>query len=372
MNTYPVLVEYQAARTAGISQALRFDPSGRPGAAAVRHEQELLQRRVAEHRRATEARLGGPISPRADRLNRSGCYNPEVGAAFYARARSAYNADAYRNHAHQRRQAFVDHWLREIALYREDLESGYPRALFGRTTAGCPNLAAADIHPLGNGWWYLKIEEVSWDNSRYSKAWHRAHGGAKSVDRRAVEFRRWSGKAGHSNIESRTAELTGWRGDWLARAVVDAGLAPEKPAAPLSIRLHAAYDAELVSSSHGYRIYRRTLVGAPIDWVVVAPLGTTYHSADRKALLRGLRNKIRRSTARIEGRLIDWAKCKALGFCDGGIRAFCNDFDLDPKGAYTPEEIEAAIRASAYRASQYMDELRTLAKAVGFRVAEFA
>lgn len=347
----PVVGEYLAARRQGIKSALAFDPSGRPGAAAVREDQARLRGRVARYEKKAAIRLPSkpvlPVASKGDRWN--------------------LNRKEWCEHRHNIRQARIDAFLAGIADRKADIEAGSPRELFGLAMGA--NLPS-NIIRLGDGWFARQEEDVDRDWDVYSKAWHRAHGPKVTVTNRRVSFRRINPETGEKEIK--TAHMDSWRGDWLAQAIIKADLQPDNPNAPLAVRLHAAYDAELIKTSHGYRIYRRTLVGKFVDWVIIAPLGTTYHATNKKDLLPGVHAKIRASKARLEGWMIDWAKCRKLGFCEDGIRSFCGIFDIDPRGQYLPEEIERLVRANPTAAAPYLPELRTLAQAVGFVVPESA
>lgn len=226
------------------------------------------------------------------------------------------------------------------------------------------------IHTADLGRWQVTAtESVSLDWEYYSKSWHRTHGPRRAVESRTVEFRSAAGAR-------RVVHPDAWRGDWLARACLDAGLvkAKRKTRAPLSVRLNCAYDAELVREVRGHKIYQRTLMGTPVDFVIVSPMGLTYHDEDRKQLIPGLRAKLRCSLkrAKLPGTTrITWALCKKLGFCDAGIRAFADAFGLDTNAEYSPEQIEARVRSNPATAAPFLPELRILADAIGHPVAEF-
>jgi len=351
-NTPPrALAEYQRALSRSVREALDFDPSGRPGAAQVRED----QRRLTAKRHELRARIRKNMKP----------LDLPFGASFGEPVvRSMTRAQAYKSR-HSVRQARVDLFISRLEAQKRDDEAGSPGYLF--TLPGCvdhPEMAW--LEQLGGGWWLRRetIEDRDWE--KYSKSWHRTHGPAVTVTARRVTIARMVAGVPERHV----VNLATWSGDWRARAIVEAGLAPTS-SVPLAIRLHRAYDAELVSTRHGYRIYRRTLLGQAMDWVAVAPLGTTYHHETREGLIRGLHDKLRNRELKITGRLIDWAKCRSLGFCETGIRAFCDAFGLSPRGAYAPEEIERAVRSNPGAATPYLAELKTLATALGFAIPEF-
>jgi hypothetical protein len=166
--------------------------------------------------------------------------------------------------------------------------------------------------------------------------------------------------------------LPAWRGDWMAAAVVAVGLFPKKAHTTLAIRLNKAYDARLVAEKRGFKFYQRTLLGADFDWVIVSPMGMTFHSKNRSDLIAGLRNKTSAAVLKLPGATrINWSTVRKLGFCESGIRAFCETFGLNYKGEYHPQEIERVVRADPVAAAPFMNELRTLSNAINYRVAEF-
>lgn len=219
---------------------------------------------------------------------------------------------------------------------------------------------------VNHGKWRIETSQVvdkDWDF--YSKSWHKAHGPKITISDRKVTFTKPHGKG----FIKKEVELESWAGDFIARAVIDEGLAP-KSDCPLNIRLSMAYDAVLVKSFHGYKIYSRKILGEHQDWVIVSPLGITYHDADRKNLISGLHKKIRNSTKNIFGD-IDFKKVRKLGFCKEGILAFCHDFELDIKGIYSADQIYRKVKENFGKAGKYLAELKILANAMNYKVPEF-
>lgn len=210
-------------------------------------------------------------------------------------------------------------------------------------------------------WTVTATENTEKSYSYYSKAWHRAHGPRVTISDRKLIFSRPWGK-GTRRLEY---PLKAWSGDFVARAVADLDLGPKKPTTPLTIRLNKAYDAVLIDEKRGYKFYQRTLLGTPVDWVIVSPLGMTYHDTDRANLIKGLHKKIRQQSRKLQG-LVDWSVCRTLGFCKEGISEFCRAFGLDSAGSYTPEEIEKAVRQKPEHATPFLSELKTLANSLNY------
>ena len=214
-------------------------------------------------------------------------------------------------------------------------------------------------------WAVVASEKGDW-NSRYSKTWHRQHGGVWEVDSRTVTFTRPWGR-GQRRI---TVELDGWRGDWLATAVVKAGLAPAKSAAPMSVRLNKAYDAKIASRRGQVTIWQRTLLVEVADFCATLKRDgktVTFHAYTPREAVAGLRKKIKAAQLRAEGKIIDRTLINKLHFCDQGVEEFCRITGIENRGTYTPDQIHAAIRAVGYESvAHFAPELKTLAQATGF------
>ncbi len=351
-------VEKEYAALRGITAKLNFDPSGRPGAAAVRAQQDELRMRCKDYAERACVRLWGCV--RLQFLD-----NRLVRRTFHRERR---DVEYWRNNRHTERQRRVDDFLDLIELRKRDIAEGSPRELFSvAITHPVYRIIAIEIMlnritRLGMGWYVRATEDYTFE--------YRGRFRNKKVFGRNVEFRRINPGTGEK--ECRLVKLPSWRGNWLAAAVVQADLAPESPQAPLKIRLHPAYDARLIDEKRGYKIYSRTLAGAHVDYCIVSPMGVTYHDVDRSRLIAGLREKTRTafSRLRLPGGGIDWKLCKKLGFCDAGIKSFCDAFGFDVKGVYSPEQIYSAVKRHADRAAPFLYELRALASAVGIKVPE--
>ena len=222
------------------------------------------------------------------------------------------------------------------------------------------NRESTKSYQLGH-WEIVASQTVDEDRNYYSKAWHRSYGPKFTVSDRKLTFTRPWGK-GKRVLEY---PLKAWSGDFISRAIIDLGLAP-KTKQPLSIRLNKSYDAVFVESKMGYDFYRRTLLGTPVDWVIISPLGVTYHDEKRNNLVSGLHKKIKAQSRKLKG-LIDYKKCRELGFCEDGIRSFCNTFNLNIKLSYTPDEIAKVVNRDMVSAKPFLPELQTLAKAYNYQ-----
>lgn len=211
-------------------------------------------------------------------------------------------------------------------------------------------------------WTIQSSQYVDVDWHYYSKAWHRSHGPKVSIESRQLTFTRRYGRG----TQKKTVFLNSWQGDFLAKSIIELGLDPKKSKYSLKIRLNKAYDAKLIEVKRGYKIYQRTLLGAPADWVIQSPLGMVYHDAERGNLVKGLHNKIRNQSRKLQG-LVDWEMCRKLGFCKEGIKSFCDAYGFNTNDSYTPQEIERAVRRDTQKAIPFISELKTLANAINYQ-----
>ncbi len=212
------------------------------------------------------------------------------------------------------------------------------------------------------GAWRVFAREVgAWNNDRYSKSWHKSHGGVWEVERREVVAIRINQ---FGNFEEKTVQLDGWRGNWMLNSLLELGLL-ERQAGLKSVRLHEAFDVALEKTTLGYSVFKRTLAGEFVGYSLVAPTGMTYHATTIKAAFAGLRQKLK-AVEISKTHKINWDFCKKLGFCDAGIKQFASTFGLAIKGQYSPEQIEVAIKTNVGAAAPFEMELRKLAQALNY------
>lgn len=322
---------------------------GKRGAPAIRARHEKLAKIHRQHQYSLGAALPPAQTPDERKLKRLasflGSWNLARVAAMTADERQA----AIEGRLLERQKlALLGSAASEVAL--DDLKGGYT-ALYARL-----------------GEWYVRsYEDAEKDWNAYSKAWHRSYGPKVTVTARRVIFTRPKGRYG---VERREVEVAAWRGHWLLNAAIEAGIVqPHRGLA--HVRLHPAYDAELIRETRGHRLYRRTLAGDFVDFVLVSPLGQTFHAPTVAEAFAGLRSKLE-AKAREKVATLTFAYARKLGFCEAGIKEFARAFSLDIRGRYTPDEIAAAVRADPEAAAPYLPELRTLAEAVGYRAPELA
>lgn len=215
------------------------------------------------------------------------------------------------------------------------------------------------------GFLFEQMEMNSEDWHYYSKAWHRAHGPKRSTSDRKITIYKYNGRAGGKLQEVEAVEFDGWRGNLLLQTIKRSNLfvAPQSKM-PLSIRLDKFYDASLVRSIGHIKIYARTLLEQHVDFCAVLN-GITFHANTIRAAVRGVHVKIKALVKKRNSPINLWL-CRELGFCDAGIKQFCNVFSIDINSDYTPSEIETIVKANLAKAAPFESELRTVAKTLSY------
>ena len=192
------------------------------------------------------------------------------------------------------------------------------------------------------------VEVGRWNYDRYSKGWHRQHGGVWEVQGRRVELLR-ANRVGALEVV-RKVWIDGFRGHWLIRAIAELYDLPKVrvPRALKAVQMGDFFEVEQVRSLGGVRIYRRTLAGETVDYCAVME-GTTYHAAGARAALVGLRHKCKQArgaaarVASAEAEMLTVEHGRRLGFCEAGMNSFCVANGVDFHGAYSRGDLRQRI-----------------------------
>jgi len=344
MKTKKIVLEFNALNT---KDKLNFKCNGRPGISIVREAQAKLLNKKSDLRykivQNLKSSFAYKIYPRASR-------------------------EEYYSHDHTIR--YDKYVLVEREKMREkelelakaiDKKTGRIRELFylGMLTKDLPK-------KIGD-WYFQSVEEVDEDWDYYSKSWHNSYGPKKTTDRYVI-FKKWDKK---KRIEMKVNVNSFERGDWLAKAVVDAGIVDKKIKSKfnLKIRLKSCYDANFIKEKRGFKFYERTLAAAVIDYVVESPCGTIYHDANRENLISGIQKKILAKIDSLEipgSKLISLDLVKKLGFCEQGINEFCEIYGLNKLKKYSAEQIAERLRTNFNAAKPFLNELKTLAEKLDY------
>jgi len=117
---------------------------------------------------------------------------------------------------------------------------------------------------------------------------------------------------------------------------------------------------------NGYRLFQRNI--GPVQWdyaILDTKTGTSYHSFTYESLGTGLRNKIN-AKADADNQIITKETGFKLGFCETGMRNFCDDNNTDINGSYTRQQLRNIViqnRDVNYR--KYRKELAMIGIRIG-------
>ena len=194
------------------------------------------------------------------------------------------------------------------------------------------------------------VEEGEWVNDRYSRSWHRQHGGVWEVSERRVDMLAVN-RCGELEV-IRSVQLQSFRGHWLVRSIVEL-LDLEKVSVPTPLKpvqMGDYYSIRQLRSIAGVDLYVRMLAGEIVDYAVAVG-GETYHAESPREAIRGLRRKIsereRAEAARVarDREMITAEYGSDLGFCAAGMEEFCDFNGLDIDGRYSRGELRRVVGA---------------------------
>jgi hypothetical protein len=212
---------------------------------------------------------------------------------------------------------------------------------------------------------FTQLETIEWNNHKYSKSWHRQYGGVKEVSNRRIIIEKIDGRSKSGKKQMAVVTFDSWHGNVLLTAIKNSGLFPApQTKAPLSVRLDKYYDAQIIRTAGKITVYNRTLLGEHVDYVVTLN-SVTFHGASVREAIKGLHNKIKSAAKKIN-EPISYKLCKELGFCDSGIKSFCDAFGLSVKDTFSPAYLESIVKADFNKAAPYKNELLAMAKALNY------
>jgi len=185
------------------------------------------------------------------------------------------------NHARARTELEKNRWLpdykhrlREAQLKKIDNKQGSPRQILGL------ELDSDDFKKIGS-WFYSVSEEIEYVYNYYSEDWHKKHGG-KAVCHRSVMF----GRIHKNKIETRRLSIANFKAGFVLRAAKKLNLFEDVKNSKYSLKIRSdrIFDAELISTSAEYKIYKRTLEKVFYDYVIVSGDGVVYRDSNCEQL----------------------------------------------------------------------------------------
>ncbi len=221
---------------------------------------------------------------------------------------------------------------------------------------------------IAGGFLFVQSESIDENWHYYSKSWHRAHGPKRIISDRKITIYKYKSRAKEKLQVAAVVDFDGWYGNVLLSAIKQSRLfSVPTSKISLSVRLDKIYDAKLIRTVGHIQIFERTLLGNHVDYCAVLN-GVTFHADTVRAAVHGVHTKIK-SAAKKRNSPINLKLCKELGFCDSGIKQFCNVFHIDMHGSYSPTEIESLVTSRPVDAAPFESELRTVAKTLNYKIA---
>lgn len=104
------------------------------------------------------------------------------------------------------------------------------------------------------------------------------------------------------------------------------------------------------------RIFERMFAGIHYDYCALRD-GITYHGSSIEQCIKGWKKK--KALSKTGATVLNMKAARALGFCQTGIRQFCNTNNIDSHDDYTIEELRAIVNKNlSYNKDYYGRELR--------------
>lgn len=191
--------------------------------------------------------------------------------------------------------------------------------------------------------------DEDWDY--YSKSWHKQHGPKKTVVNRRVTFYK-------KGMAPKTIYLDNFRGDFILKAYKEAFKIRKthyKDTKKKRIQLDAHFKVKKIKELCGIEIYTRIINNCVYDYVAYYNK-TTYHAFTKKEAITGLKNKVNKKY-KTDKELLDYKEAKKYGFCDAGIKSFCETNGLNCDSSYTRAELKKKVAENKEKNKPFIAEL---------------
>ena len=164
----------------------------------------------------------------------------------------------------------------------------------------------------------------------------------------------------------KTVDLDNFNGDFLLKAYVKAFKvkAYKQKGFARKVQLNDYLRTKKIRCIGNVELWERTINKAHYDYCAVINK-TTYHAFTKKEALSGLKKKINAKIKK-EMEVISKKTGYNLGFCETGMKSFCEDNDLDLEGSYTRAELRNIIlQKRKLNCDKYAPEIRKLGIILG-------
>lgn len=209
---------------------------------------------------------------------------------------------------------------------------------------------------------YPVVAKISWSENHDWEYYAKSYGRPKSTySDRAVIFQT-IGKLGKVE-EIFRFELASFAGNFMEKAIV-AFFKVEKVKCAKELKhvqLADYFSLNETNRINGYRLFERKIGDVVWDYAILdTKTGTTYHANSQDQLVAGLRAKIQ-AKLDVEFETITKETGYGLGFCETGMRQFCEDNNVDFEGAYSRKELRnIAIQKREVNCKKYKSELKQI------------
>lgn len=252
----------------------------------------------------------------------------------------------------ERVQKFVD-FEKETGLNRSFF--GKERGIFEVQENKASNAYKSSKMYARFGEYYITVtQEESEDWEAYSKSWHSAHGPKRTIEGRDINFYRDGKKESSIPVNS-------FAGNYLINAIVSKLNLPKIKVQKELKKVQLIDQAEviLVRNILSTKIYKRTIAGASLDFCAVHE-GETFHAQSISKTIEGLQKKVK-SEKYFEREMISKEDGFKLGFCETGMRSFCEDNNLDYEGEYSRKDLRnIAVSNRSVNCQKYAYELKKI------------
>lgn len=184
--------------------------------------------------------------------------------------------------------------------------------------------------------------DVDWNY--YSKRYNRPK---VTVNARFIKVLRWNPAAVRCDDvvrEIARLDIGSYRNSEMVKTIAEfLKIGPKRERGwSAAVQLNKYYRIAAAGKLHGIQCYVRTFAGVIQDHAARSG-GVVHHAASRRDAVRGLLRKIRAETA-VKNTTITRKLCKSLGFCDTGIREFCDLNGIEKnRDAATVDELRQTI-----------------------------
>lgn len=205
------------------------------------------------------------------------------------------------------------------------------------------------------GKYYITVtQEESEDWGAYSKGWHKAHGPRRTIESRDINFYK------NGKLES-SVSVNSFAGNYLINAIISKfNLQKIKVSKELKkVQLIDEAEVVLIRQILSTKIYERRLAGVHLDYCVVHK-NETFHAQTVEKTIAGLQNKIK-AEKYFEREMISKEDGFKLGFCESGMKSFCEDNNVDFEGQYSRKDLRnIVIKSRALNCEKYNSELKKI------------